>query len=170
MAQDIIMIEITEVRNAVSLRQDNSVMDVEINHPTFGWIPYTINHADTDKTINNEELLELIGDDYQPYAEKAINVEDWRSFAQISRTEFLTSLNELGILADEEAELAAGGGWPTRFDEMLTQMSNVTERIAAKSKWATLSVVRRNSPLILGLANLSGVTESQLDQIFGWNA
>ena len=60
-------ITITEVRNAASLQADNARMDVEINHPTHGWIPYTIDPADTDTTINNDELLELIGSDYAAY-------------------------------------------------------------------------------------------------------
>jgi hypothetical protein len=60
-------ITITEVRNAASLQADNARMNVEINHPTYGWIPYTIDPADTDMTINNDELLELIGSDYAAY-------------------------------------------------------------------------------------------------------
>ena len=60
-------ITITEVRNAQSLQADNARMDVEINHPTHGWIPYTIDPADTDTTINNDEVLELIGSSYAAY-------------------------------------------------------------------------------------------------------
>jgi hypothetical protein len=32
-------------------------IDCEIEHPQFGWIPYTLDPADTDMTINNDELL-----------------------------------------------------------------------------------------------------------------
>lgn len=32
-------------------------IDCEIEHPDFGWIPYTLDPADTDMTINNDELL-----------------------------------------------------------------------------------------------------------------
>ena len=60
-------IEITEVRNAVSLDADNTMFNVEINHPVYGWIPYTIQPSDTDNTINNKELLSLIGSDYEAY-------------------------------------------------------------------------------------------------------
>ena len=60
-------IKITEVRNAASLQSDNLRMDVEINHPTHGWIPYTLDPSDTDMTVNNDELLELIGSDYAAY-------------------------------------------------------------------------------------------------------
>ena len=60
-------IAITEVRNAASLQSDNLRMDVEINHPKFGWIPYTLDPADTDTTIDNDEVMALIGTDFAPY-------------------------------------------------------------------------------------------------------
>jgi len=81
-------IEITEVRNAVSLDADNTMFNVEINHPVYGWIPYTIHPSDTDNTINNKELLSLIGSDYEAYvaptqdeldAEAAANARDQRN-------------------------------------------------------------------------------------------
>jgi hypothetical protein len=42
-------------------------MDVEINHPQHGWIPYTLDPADTDTTINNAEVMALIGTDFTAY-------------------------------------------------------------------------------------------------------
>ena len=60
-------ITITEVRNAASLQSDNLRMDVEINHPDYGWIPYTADPADTDVTINNAAVMALIGTDFAAY-------------------------------------------------------------------------------------------------------
>jgi hypothetical protein len=60
-------ITITEVRNAASLQSDNLRMDVEINHPEFGWITYTLDPADTDTTINNNEVMALIGSNFTAY-------------------------------------------------------------------------------------------------------
>ncbi len=60
-------IAITEVRNAASLQSDNLRMDVEINHPQHGWIPYTLDSADTDTTIDNDAVLALIGTDFAAY-------------------------------------------------------------------------------------------------------
>ena len=60
-------ITITEVRNATSLQSDNLRMDVEINHPDYGWIPYTVDPADTDTTIDNDEVMALIGTDFAAY-------------------------------------------------------------------------------------------------------
>jgi hypothetical protein len=42
-------------------------MDVEINHPQHGWIPYTLDPADTDTTIDNDAIIALIGTDFTAY-------------------------------------------------------------------------------------------------------
>ncbi len=60
-------IPITEYRNAKVLEADGSRIDVEINHPDYGWIDYTLDTADTDMTIDNSALLTLIGDDKEPF-------------------------------------------------------------------------------------------------------
>ena len=60
-------INIAEVRNAHSRQSDNLGMDVEINHPTYGWIPYTVDPSDTDTTIDNAAILALVGDNFSAY-------------------------------------------------------------------------------------------------------
>jgi hypothetical protein len=60
-------ITIAEVRNAQSLQSDNQRMDVEINHPTYGWIPYHLDPSDTDATVDNAAILALVGDDFGAY-------------------------------------------------------------------------------------------------------
>jgi len=46
----------TNYRNAKYIN-DSGWIDCEIEHETFGWIPYTLNPADTDMTISNDDLL-----------------------------------------------------------------------------------------------------------------
>ncbi len=60
-------ITITQVRNAASIQADNLRIDVEINHPQYGWIPYTLDPTDTDTTIDNDAVMALIGDDFAAY-------------------------------------------------------------------------------------------------------
>ena len=60
-------VTITEVRNAQSLNSENTAFDVEINHPEYDWIPYTLSPDDTDMTVDNSVLLTLIGSDYAAY-------------------------------------------------------------------------------------------------------
>jgi hypothetical protein len=58
---------ITQVRNAQSLNAENTMFDVDINHPEHGWIPYGLHPDDTDMTVDNSVLLELIGSDFEAY-------------------------------------------------------------------------------------------------------
>tara|TARA_B100001248_G_C27386278_1_gene459834 strand:- start:1578 stop:1994 length:417 start_codon:yes stop_codon:yes gene_type:complete len=60
-------ISITEYRNAKVMNADGSIINVEINTPNDGWVPYTLNTADTDTTIDNSALLTLIGDDKEAF-------------------------------------------------------------------------------------------------------
>ncbi len=60
-------ITITEVRNARSMNAANTVIDVEINHPKFGWIPYLLTDYDTDTTIDNDAVMALIGTNFAAY-------------------------------------------------------------------------------------------------------
>ena len=58
---------ITETRNARSVNAENTIFDVEIKHPDYGWIPYTLDPSDTDETINNDDLRSLIGSNFAAY-------------------------------------------------------------------------------------------------------
>ena len=60
-------VPITEYRNAKVINEDGTRVDVEINHPEYGWIPYTLDTSDTDMTIDNSALLTLIGSDKEAY-------------------------------------------------------------------------------------------------------
>ena len=60
-------ITITETRNAVSMNAANTSIDVEINHPDYGWIPYLLTDYDEDTTIDNAEVMALIGTDFAAY-------------------------------------------------------------------------------------------------------
>lgn len=44
-----------EYRNARYI--DEARIDCEIDHPAYGWIPYTLDPADTDTTVSNDDLL-----------------------------------------------------------------------------------------------------------------
>ena len=46
----------TNYRNAKYIN-DSGWIDCEIEHETYGWIPYTLDPADTDMTVNNDDLL-----------------------------------------------------------------------------------------------------------------
>ena len=59
-------VTITEARNAVCIDADGSI-DCEINHPKFGWIPYTLRNDDTDMTVDNEAVKAILGSNIAAY-------------------------------------------------------------------------------------------------------
>lgn len=79
---------ITEIRNAVSRNDDDTEFDVEINHPEYGWIPYSLNPSDTDNTINNDDLRTLIGTNFTRMTQEEKDAE-LASFRRAYRDELL---------------------------------------------------------------------------------
>ena len=78
-------ITITEVRNAKSLQADNARIEVEINHPDYGWIPYGLDPADTDTTIDNDAVMALIGTDFAAYVAPTAEELATAAAAQVRR-------------------------------------------------------------------------------------
>ena len=76
-------VTITEVRNARSMNEANTVIDVEINHPDYGWIPYLLTDYDEDQTVDNDVLLDLIGSDFAPYVPPTQEELDAQAAGQI---------------------------------------------------------------------------------------
>jgi len=99
-------VTITEVRNAASLQSDNLRMDVEINHPQHGWIPYTLDPADTDTTIDNDAVMALIGDDFAAYVPPTQAELDAAAAAQV-RAERDNRLLEVDAIAGNALRWAA---------------------------------------------------------------
>lgn len=99
-------IEITEVRNAMSLQSDNLRMEVEINHPQHGWIPYGLDPADTDTTIDNDAVVALIGTDFAAYV-PATQAELDAALASAVRAERDERLTEVDVVAGNALRWAA---------------------------------------------------------------
>jgi hypothetical protein len=93
-------IQITQTRNAQSLNSDNTRMDVEINHPNYGWIPYTLDPSDIDTTVDNNAVMSLIGTDFTSYvaptqaeldAVTALQVRSDRDYKLLTEVDTLVS-------------------------------------------------------------------------------
>ncbi len=110
-------ITITKVRNAKSLQSDNLRMDVEVNHPDYGWIPYTVDPSDTDTTIDNAAILALVGSSFTPYvaptqaeldATAAIEIRNERDFKLLAEVDPVVSnpLRWADMTTDKQTEWA----------------------------------------------------------------
>ena len=82
------MIEIKEFKNAKYINE--TCIDCEINHPTHGWIPFTVVPNDDGSDVNVQKLYEdLVKSNPDPYVPltqekldelKAKEVRRWRDF------------------------------------------------------------------------------------------
>lgn len=109
------MILITEVRNAVSLNEDNTRFDVEINHPQYGWIPYSLTPEDTDQTINNNDLLVLIGSNFEAYIPPTQQEIDAKAGAKVREQREWLLKNEVDPIVSN----------PLRWNEMTEDQRNM---------------------------------------------
>jgi hypothetical protein len=111
-------IVITEYRNAAALDANADRMDVEINHPEHGWIPYTIDASVTEPSVNHASLRSLIGSDYSAYvaptqeeldAEAAAGVRAERDRRLVSEVDPVVSnpLRWADLSSQEQADVSA---------------------------------------------------------------
>jgi len=125
-------VTITQVRNAASLQADNLRMDVEINHPQHGWIPYTLDPADTDTTIDNASVMALIGADFDAYVgptdaeiaaalaikvrrkrDELIAATDWTGNSDVTMTSAMTTYRTALRNVPAQAGFPNSITWPT---------------------------------------------------------
>lgn len=124
-------ITITEVRNAVSRNDDNTEFDLEINHPEYGWIPYSLTSHDTDMTINNDDLIALIGTNFRKITQEELDEEN----SNIQR-----GYRNM-LLAEEVDPLVTN---PLRWAELTTEQQNA---------WAQYRIDLLNVPQQAGFPN-----------------
>lgn len=56
-----------DVRNAKYIDDTGTRIDCEVRHARYGWVPYTIDPSDTDTTVDNNMLIQKLGDNIAPY-------------------------------------------------------------------------------------------------------
>lgn len=92
---------------------------------------------------------------------------EFRATASLPRYAFLQACVTAGIITQETAEEAADGSWPAAFNTFLDGQDGA-QRIAAKAVWADGKEVRRDSTILALIAADAGVTDAQLDGMFGY--
>jgi hypothetical protein len=156
-------------RNAKYI-DNNGRIDCEIEHPVYGWIPYTLDPNDTDTTVDNDELLALMTANadvatYVPASVEEILTEK-RTHSTLTRKDFCINAYKAGLLSETDAILAAKGDWPSSFSSALSSLT-ADQIVEAKIEWASVVEIRRTAPLLLQVASASGVSDEVLDSIFG---
>lgn len=107
-------VTITEVRNARSMNAENTVIDVEINHPEHGWIPYLLTDYDEDQTVDNAVVTALIGTDFEAYVPPTQAELDAEAAAEVRADRDMLLQNEVDPIVSN----------PLRWADMTTAEQN----------------------------------------------
>jgi hypothetical protein len=99
-------VTITEARNAVYIDADGSI-DCEINHPKFGWIPYTLRDDDTDMTVNNEAVKAILGSNIAAYVPPTQEELDAQAAATVRAQRDMKLTSEVDVIAGNALRWAA---------------------------------------------------------------
>lgn len=107
-------VTITEVRNARSMNETNTIIDVEINHPEYGWIPYYLTDYDEDTTIDNDAVMALIGSNFEAYVPPTQEELDAQAAAQVRHQRDMLLQNEVDPIVSN----------PLRWADLTTEQQN----------------------------------------------
>ena len=147
-----------ETRNASYLNSNASQVFLEVNHPEYGWVPFTWCEDPADEGEDTYGIAEwvrglIVGRQVsiQPYA--PATPQPTPVPPEVSRFQARAALLQTGFLADVQAYM----------DDPAT---DPFVRIA----WQDAQVFKRQSPTVLSLQPLLGLTDEQLDDLFRFAA
>lgn len=145
---------ILEWRNA-----ENTILaKIDGNHTTI----VEPNHPEWAALSNMQGIAQF------PIAEltEAETLQLARDAAYIYRADFCTALMSLGILSHADAIEASRGGWPAAMAGFLVYLTE-PQAAVAQIEWASAATIRRMNYLVLTLQSFLGLTDAQVDAIFG---
>lgn len=123
-------------------------IDLEIDHPVYGWIPFTASPDDTEP-LGKELYAKAIAGDYgdiQPYVEPEPLPPVIPSVVTMRQARL--ALLQAGLLSLVESAIAS------------------MESPAAQIEWDYSQEVNREQPLVKQLAEALNLTSDQLDNLF----
>lgn len=142
-----------------------TLIDLEINHPKYGWIPITINEEEYPELWAEVVAINDIAPFYPP--DDATLRAQWRPTAKLWRSEFCKALEKRHILPLEEAVAAAKGDWPDSFNPLLSVIEDPADALIT---WATAQQIERLHPLFEAVREFYHMTPEEADAMFGYVA
>ena len=144
-------------------------VDVDLLHPKYGWIPFTVDAADKFARFDVVALMRDISAQGQvaPYVPPP-PASRRATMKPLTRAQFFRAMMETGHLSEQEAENAAAGGpIPGQFMAALNTLPQ-SERAAARIWLRSFTTVRRDNPVILLVFGRvqTPPTPAQLDTIW----
>ena len=143
-----------EIRNLKFMNAENTIIDCEYNHPVYGWIPFTARPDDVEPAgVEIFEAALLL--DPAPYVAPipptaAEILQSKRNKAVLTRREFFLAIDAAGM-----------------YDAVLALKDNPATPRATVIELDTATEFKRMWPTLIAAATQLGVTDVQLDAVFG---
>lgn len=141
-----------EVRNLQY--NEYGTIDCEINHPDYGWIPFTASPDDVEghcKTIYAEAINGDLGEIaayVAPEVDEEAVLTAWRESTEVSRFQAVVALYQGGYLDAVEA-----------------YMASTTDKFVVLA-WNNAQVFKRNSTTVMALQAVLELSDEQIDDLF----
>ena len=161
-----------DYRNAVFIADGR--IDCEIDHPQFGWIPFTASPDDPEEF--GRELFAELESKAAAYVPHKVTAEDVaaelaqrRTSASMSRLNFAKlALREGWITAAEAKAWVPGNALPQIVTDIIAQhIEGADKQDIAEINALGQTVVNRNDLLLRLLMMSKKVTDAQMDAHFG---
>lgn len=148
------------VRNPVLNRAGG--VDCEIDHPVFGWIPYSAYETDADGTIYAKASA-MKPAPYVPPAEPP--AADPRATMQMTFAQLLIGLVAMKWITKPEGVAWLDGTLPAAVSGLIATLP-AADQFPALVRAKRPSVVQRLDGLVLALAALQGRSDEDMDAFF----
>lgn len=93
-------------------------------------------------------------------------LEARRAAASLSRCDAVLAAVNAGIILPEEAGEAARGQVPPSLTSALSSLPPEMQ-LEAEVRWSGSTVIERTNPILIAMAQAKGITDAQLDELFG---
>ena len=143
----------------------NNFIDCEINHPKFGWIPFTADPNDTGTFFDVAELYDEMKEDSTILPYVPLPPEPPEVPAQITRRQCAVMMLSQNMITSQEAILMTQSGIPPANVQTYFDAMSEPQRTMAIIDFAATNYFR-NNPLLADLMAANGMTEQQVDQFF----
>lgn len=101
-----------------------------------------------------------------PEAAAAAELAAWRAACDVPRLSLVLALASAGVISPASAIAAAGGAVPPEFEALVAAMPEAAQN-ETRIRWAGAATIPRLSPFILAVQAAAGLTDAQVDALFG---
>lgn len=128
-------------------------IDIELDHPEFGWVPFTASPRDPESEGGRALFNEIAAKDpghvapYEGPPLEEVILNEWRQSIRVSAFQAKAMLLQAGYWEDVSVYLADA--------DPVTQLA-----------WETGQEFQRLSPTILEIAEALSITDEELDDLF----